>query len=153
MSLIQCVCACVCVRYRVVGLFLPVTSACPSVRSRFKSQAHTMPSRPPEYLATRRCQFSTPSLHPHCDGNPQARGEGRGEQLGAYKMALSRSTAKPLTPSLWPPGDELGSSSTARTRQHALATRASYPTSGPGPLQGDTAPATCGAWDDIALRQ
>ena len=27
-------------------------------------------------------------------------------------MALSRSTAKPLTPSLWPPGDELGSSRT-----------------------------------------
>lgn len=27
-------------------------------------------------------------------------------------MALSRSTASPLTPSRWPPGDELGSSRT-----------------------------------------
>lgn len=53
-------------------------------RSRFRSQAHTTPSRPPEYLQRSEHKFV------FCI-------------VPAYSMDCSESTARPLTPRRWPP--------------------------------------------------
>lgn len=42
---------------------------------------------------------------------------GLGEDGSSHRMALSRSTARPLTPRRWPPGDAFGRSSTAESRR------------------------------------
>lgn len=34
-------------------------------------------------------------------------------RVGAHRIELSRSTARPFTPRRWPPGEEFGSSRTA----------------------------------------
>lgn len=75
------------------------------------------------------CRWSMVSITP-CNGSlvspAQLRAENRAWEVGswspAYRIALSRSTAKPLTPSLWPPGEEFGRSRTARRHRATLAT-------------------------------